>query len=80
MANVLGQPFDELYQYNAVQRLKMMDRGTLNGSHTALTSSTFGQCWTLDATGNWQGFREDLDGYGQWGLVQSRTAEPIADE
>ena len=80
MPDALGQPFDELYQYDAVQRLKMMDRGTLNGSHTALTSSTFGQCWTLDATGNWQGFREDSNGNGLWDLIQSRTANPVSGE
>ena len=55
----------------------MMDRGTLNGSHTALTSDTFGQCWTLDSTGNWQGFREDSDSNGLWDLIQSGSANRI---
>ncbi|MBX3452388.1 MAG: hypothetical protein KF777_22720 [Planctomycetaceae bacterium] len=77
VAASLSQEFDELYSYDAVHRLNDMARGTLNGSRTALTSSTFGQCWTLDATGNWQGFREDDTGDGTWDLVQSRASNPV---
>jgi RHS repeat-associated protein len=54
-----------------------MARGTLNTPRTALTSETFAQCWTLDSTGNWQGFREDDTGDGTWDLIQARTANPV---
>ncbi|MBX3452387.1 MAG: hypothetical protein KF777_22715 [Planctomycetaceae bacterium] len=77
VARSLEKEFDELYSYDGLHRLKDMARGWLNGSRTALTSETFGQCWSLDATGNWSGFREDDDGNGTWNLVQSRTANPV---
>ena len=38
---------------------------------------TFAQCWTLDATGNWKGFREDDIGDDTWDRVQSRTANGV---
>jgi RHS repeat-associated protein len=71
--------FDELYAYDGLYRLKSMQRGTLNGSQTAIVggTATFGQCWTLDATGNWKGFRDDDTGSGTWDLVQSRTANTV---
>ena len=40
-------------------------------------TGTFNQCWTLDATGNWKGFREDDTGSGTWDLVQSRTTNTV---
>ncbi len=76
VATSLGKEFDELYTYDAVHRLQDMQRGTLNSGHTSLTSETFARCWTLDATGNWSGFREDDNGDGTWDLVQARTANP----
>jgi RHS repeat-associated protein len=77
VAAALGKEFDELYGYDGIHRLKHMARGTLNGGRTALTSETFAQCWTLDSTGNWQGFREDDDGNGTWDLVQQRSANAV---
>ncbi len=59
VAGSLGKEFDELYAYDGIQRLKEMARGTLNSTKTALTTETFGQCWTLDSPRNWQGFREE---------------------
>ena len=61
VATANGAAFDELYAYDGLYRLKTMQRGTLNGTQTAITpgTATFGQCWTLDPTGNWKGFRED---------------------
>ncbi len=53
-----------------------MARGTLNVGHTALTSETFGQCWQLDATGNWQGFKETDNG-SIWTLEQTRDANEV---
>ncbi|MCY2964772.1 MAG: hypothetical protein NT069_14230 [Planctomycetota bacterium] len=74
-----GKAFDELYAYDATNRLRDMQRGTLNGSKTAITggTKTFEQCWTLDATGNWQGFREDSDGNSSWDLVQARSDNKV---
>jgi len=74
-----GAAFDELCAYDGLDRLKNMQRGTLNAGHTAVTAgtATFAQCWSLDSTGNWQGFREDDNGDGSWDLVQSRSANPV---
>jgi hypothetical protein len=72
-----GAPYEELYGYDAIQRLKTMDRGTLNGGHTGLTAQSFDQCWTLDPTGNWKGFRQDDTGDGAWDLIQARTSNPV---
>ncbi len=77
VAASLSKEFDELYTYDGVHRLQDMQRGTLNSGHTALTSETFAQCWTLDATGNWSGFRQDDTGDGTWDLVQARTANTV---
>ncbi len=71
-----GKRFDELYAYDGLQRLKEMLRGTLNGGKDAITNLQFEQCWSLDATGNWNGFRSDDDGTG-WSLVQQRTANEV---
>ena len=40
-------------------------------------NGSFGECWSLDATGNWQGFRQDDDGDGNWDLIQARTANTV---
>jgi RHS repeat-associated protein len=77
VAATLSKEFDEIYSYDGVHRLQDMARGTLNAERTALTSETFAQCWTLDSTGNWHGFREDSDGNGAWELIQQRTANPV---
>ena len=53
-----------------------MRRGRLNGTQTALTTQTFGQCWNLDATGNWTGFKETDNG-STWTLEQARTANTV---
>jgi hypothetical protein len=49
----------------------------VNSGHTSITSPQFGQCWTLDPTGNWHGFRQDGDGNSTWGLIQARTSNPV---
>jgi hypothetical protein len=51
--------------------------GELNSGHTSITSPQFGQCWTLDPTGNWHGFRQDDDGSSTWDLIQARTSNPV---
>jgi RHS repeat-associated protein len=69
--------YDELYGYDQLQRLQNLGRGTLNGTQTAITSPTFGQDWTLDETGNWNGFKQDNTGSGTWNLDQTRTANTV---
>ena len=76
VAQSLGKNFDELYAYDGLHRLKDMQRGLLNGSHTAVTNPTFGQCWSLDPTSNWHGFKEAATG-GSWTLDQSRSANTV---
>jgi len=69
--------YDELYLYDGLNRLSDQMRGTLNGTQTAITSSTFQQQWILDATGNWGTFKQDNDGNGTWDLVQGRSANKV---
>ena len=71
-----SRQYDWKYGYDGLQRLKDGDRGTLNGAHTEITSPQFAQCWTLDATGNWQGFKQSDDGTS-WALEQTRAANPV---
>ena len=79
-ADLVGQSlskyFDELYSYDGLHRLKDMQRGLLNGSETAVTNQNFGQCWSLDPTSNWHGFKEAATG-GSWTLDQSRSANEV---
>jgi len=77
VAEASSAGFDELYSYDGLYRLKNLQRGTLANSNTTIQSPKFGQCWTLDMTGNWKGFREDDNGDGVWDLVQSRTANTV---
>jgi RHS repeat-associated protein len=67
---------DWLYAYDGLQRLEDAERGTLAGGQTAIDDPQFRQCWTLDAVGNWSGFRE-ADSGGAWSLIQSRTTNPV---
>lgn len=69
--------YDWKYEYDGLQRLSAGNRGELNSGHTGITNPQFGQCWTLDETGNWQGFRQDDTGSGTWSLIQDRTASPV---
>ncbi|RCS51932.1 hypothetical protein DTL42_09690 [Bremerella cremea] len=73
VANSLSQPFDELCHYDGTHRLKAMARGTLSGSHDAISNKSLAECWSLDATNNWKGYCEDNDGNGSWNLVQDRS-------
>jgi RHS repeat-associated core domain len=76
VARALSQPFDELYTYDGLQRLKTMLRGLLNGGHDAISNQTYGQCWNLDATENWTGMKQ-AEGGSSWTLEQSRDANPV---
>jgi RHS repeat-associated protein len=68
---------DELYDYDGLYRLKDSQRGGLNGTRTALLYEDFAQCWSLDETGNWAGFRQDSTGGGNWDLAQGRTSNLV---
>ena len=72
-----GKHFDELYDYDLIDRLKTMDRGDLNALKDAVNNLQFAQDWALDATGNWRNFREDDDGDAAWDLNQERTANKV---
>jgi RHS repeat-associated protein len=71
-----GSHHDWLYAYDGLQRLEDAERGTLAGGQTAIDDPQFRQCWTLDAVGNWSGFRQDDSG-AAWSLIQSRTTNPV---
>ncbi len=43
--------YDELYSYDGLYRLTDQQRGTLNGTQTAITTGTFQQQWGLDSVG-----------------------------
>ena len=79
VARSQSKSLDELYQYDGLQRLKSLDRGQLDTPRTGLESSSgsFGECWTLDETGNWKGYRRDHNGDGSWDVVQSRTSNGV---
>jgi hypothetical protein len=47
----LADRHDELYAYDGLHRLAGLQRGGLNAAKSGLTAETFGQCWSLDATG-----------------------------
>jgi RHS repeat-associated protein len=72
VARGLSKTFDELYEYDTVNRLTEIQRGTLNSGHTGITSQTLEQNWTLDTTGNWKEFDIDLPGTTN-DLNQQRT-------
>jgi RHS repeat-associated protein len=68
---------DEVYGYDGVNRLTDIDRGTINGGKDAISTLKFAQEWSLDATGNWSGFKEDDNGDSSWDLDQSRTSNEV---
>ncbi|MEX1232301.1 MAG: hypothetical protein WEB58_18800 [Planctomycetaceae bacterium] len=77
VADALGKQFDELYGYDLINRLKDLDRGTLNGGKDGVTDLSFAECWALDQTGNWKNYRQDDDGSGTWDLNQHRLANTV---
>ena len=81
-ANVVGTTavgnLDEHYTYDNLNRLTVMKRGTLTGSPPTGISGTpvAEQDWTLDPTGNWNGFIIK-DNTGSQTLNQSRTQSKV---
>jgi RHS repeat-associated protein len=76
VATASSAQYDWLYGYDGLQRLKNGGRGLLNTAGSSLTSTAFSQCWTLDETGNWSGFKQSDNG-ATWSLQQTRTANPV---
>ena len=74
VATAYGSRQDQLYAYDALNRLIEMQRGWLNAGGTGLTDKAFAQAWDLDKAGNWRTFRQDSQGDGAWDLVQPRVA------
>ncbi len=68
-----SQNYDELYIYDALERLTSIERGEINSTYTTITSDSFGQTWTLGQLGNWSNFTEDSDGNGTDDLDQDRS-------
>ncbi len=68
-----SQNHDELYIYDALDRLTSIERGEINGTYNTVSSDTFGQTWTLEQLGNWSNFTEDSDGNGTDDLDQDRS-------
>ncbi len=66
---------DERYEYDSLDRLQAMDRGTLTGGVTqsGVINPTFHQKWTHDPQDNWRVFLEDAAGDGTFELAQVRT-------
>ncbi len=80
-ANVVGTPIvtgglDEFYTMDPLNRLTDMQRGVLNGTKTGITGTPAReQAWTLDATGNWSGFVDKVNGTTD--LNQTRTTNTV---
>ena len=68
---------DQLYSYDDVNRLTQSQEGTLGAGKDTISSLNFAQQWSLDATGNWSGFKEDDDGDSTWDLDQTRTSNAV---
>ncbi len=63
MAQSLSLAFDELYGNDGLQRLTAFHRGALTDGNASINNPSLQQSWGLDATGNWQDFRQfDLTG------------------
>jgi len=77
VAGGLGQPFDEAYRHDGLQRLQEQRRGVLDAQLKTIGECVSGQCWTLDSTGNWAGMRQSFSGCSTWDLVQYRTANGV---
>lgn len=68
---------DQLYAFDDLNRLAQSEEGTLSIGKDSISSLTFKQQWSLDATGNWSGFKEDDDGDSSWELEQTRTSDKV---
>jgi RHS repeat-associated protein len=72
VAQSYDKDFDELYEYDGLQRLKKFHRGRLVDNNTAIESPTLQQSWQLDATSNWQNFTQNDQADANQTLDQQR--------
>jgi len=58
--NLVNSAFGELYSYDNLNQLSSFQRGTLNGTHTAITGTpSASQSWSPDAVGNFSSITTD---------------------
>jgi len=61
--NVLAADRSEVYDYDMLDRLTGMDRGTLNEGKTAILGTPAREeIWSLDQTGNWTAYHTKVEG------------------
>ena len=69
-----GRDLDELYSYDVLERLYLLERGNVDTAVPSISSVNFAQAWTLDSFGNWYSFTQDDDGGGyDWGQVRTHN-------
>jgi RHS repeat-associated protein len=77
VAQSYGKDFDELYEYDRLNRLKDFHRGRLTADNAAITGPDLQQRWQLDATGNWQEFAQSQSADASQTLAQRRQANTV---
>jgi RHS repeat-associated protein len=77
VAQAYGKDFDELYEYDGMQRLKKFHRGRLTADKPTIIDPTLQQGWHLDATGNWQNFTQNDQADGSQTLDQQRITNRV---
>lgn len=84
-AQTTPKPFDEIYTQDGLHRLQSAARGFLNDANgqpanTSIPTSSFGQTWDLDSTGNWSRFQEYNDQGSQFSVLDQTRAANSANE
>ena len=75
-ANLMTTGLDEFYAYDPLNRLTLMQRGTLNTGKTGITGTPVREMdWTLDPTGNWPAYLTKTSGTTD--LNQTRTSNTV---
>ena len=59
VARSYDQGYDELYEYDVLNRLQKFHRGRLTDDNRTIEAPQLQQGWVLDATGNWQNFTQN---------------------
>lgn len=72
-ANLTEDNRDQIYTYDALNRLVNADQGTAAATHTTLINTTSTEAWTLDQLGNWSEYQRDDNANGSPDLNQTRT-------
>ena len=73
VARTNGADLDQLYSYDALQRLTDFQQGELNSTNTTVSNQTLTQDWDLDQVGNWDSFDQGISGI----LNQTRTHNKV---